>query len=102
MDSLGFWRLVHGRVRAHRAHLRFSLRVTVAALAALAIVQTFRFPLHGLWTVLTAIVVTQVSIGGSLRATVEYMIGTLGGAIYAAALGLLIPHTTAASSSPIS
>jgi len=77
--------------------LRFSLRVTVAALAALAIVQTFRFPLHGLWTVLTAIVVTQVSIGGSLRATVEYMIGTLGGAIYAAALGLLIPHTTAAS-----
>ena len=97
MDSLAIWRLVRGRVRAHRAHLRFCLRVTVAALAALALVQTFRFPLHGLWTVLTAIVVTQVSIGGSLRATVEYMIGTLGGAIYAAALGVLIPHTTAAS-----
>jgi len=97
MDSLAIWRLVQGRVRAHRAHLRFCLRVTVAALAALALVQTFRFPLHGLWTVLTAIVVTQVSIGGSLRATVEYMIGTLGGAIYAAALGVLIPHTTAAS-----
>ena len=97
MDSLAIWRLVRGRVRAHRAHLRFCLRVTVAALAALALVQTFRFPLHGLWTVLTAIVVTQVSIGGSLRATVEYMIGTLGGAIYAAALGVLVPHTTAAS-----
>ena len=77
--------------------MRFCLCVTVAALAALALVQTFCFPLHGLWTVLTAIVVTQVSIGGSLRATVEYMIGTLGGAIYAAALGVvLIPHTTAA------
>ena len=97
MNSLAIWRLVHGRACAHRAHWRFCLRVTVAALAALALVQTFRFPLHGLWTVLTAIVVTQVSIGGSLRATVEYMIGTLGGAIYAAALGVLIPHTAAAS-----
>ena len=97
MNSQAIWRLVHGRACAHRAHLRFCLRVTVAALAALALVQTFRFPLHGLWTVLTAIVVTQGSIGGSLRATVEYMIGTLGGAIYAAALGVLIPHTTAAS-----
>ena len=53
--------------------MRFCLRVTVAALAALALVQTFCFPLHGLWTVPTAIVVTQVSIGGSLRATVEYI-----------------------------
>jgi hypothetical protein len=42
--------------------------------------------------VLTAIVVSQVSVGGSLRATVEYNIGTLVGAVYAAAVGLAIPH----------
>jgi uncharacterized membrane protein YccC len=51
-------------------------------------------PLHGLWVVLTAVVVTQMSVGGSLRATIEYIIGTLGGAIYAGAIGLWAPDTT--------
>jgi Fusaric acid resistance protein-like len=44
---------------------------------------------------MTAVVVTEMSAGGSLRATVEYMIGTFGGAVYAAIIGLLIPHTSA-------
>jgi uncharacterized membrane protein YccC len=46
------------------------------------------------WVVLTATVVTQLSIGGSVRAGVEYVIGTLGGAAYAGLLGFLIPYTT--------
>ena len=46
---------------------------------------------------LTAIVVSQVSVGGSLRATIDYNIGTLGGALYAVAIGLAIPHATSAS-----
>ena len=29
--------------------------------------------------VLTAVVVTQVSVGGSLRATLDYVVGTLAG-----------------------
>jgi len=49
--------------------------------------------LHGLWAVLTAVVVMQMSVGGSLHATTEYVLGTIGGAIYAA--GVRIPHTTA-------
>ena len=69
--------------------------MTVAGLLAFAVARSLSFPLHGLWAVLTAIVVTQASIGGSLRATTEYILGTLGGAIYAAAVGLLIPHATA-------
>jgi uncharacterized membrane protein YccC len=97
LEIPGVGRFVRDQIRAYRHHLRFCLRMTVAGLLALAVVDSFAFPLHGLWTVLTAIVVTQVSIGGSLRATVEYMIGTLGGAIYAAALGVLIPHATAVS-----
>jgi uncharacterized membrane protein YccC len=95
MDRLAIWRLARGQVRALRPQLRFCLRMTVAGLLALAVVQSLALPLHGLWTVLTAVVVTQVSVGGSLRATIEYMIGTLGGAVYAAALGVLIPHATA-------
>jgi uncharacterized membrane protein YccC len=68
---------------------------TVAALLALAIANSLNFPLHGSWMVLTAVVVTQVSVGGSLRATLDYVVGTLAGAVYAAAVGLLVPHVTA-------
>ncbi len=79
-------------LRRIRPQLRYCLRVSVAGVAAFAITKSLNFPLHGLWAVLTAIVVSQVSVGGSLRATVEYNIGTLVGAVYAAAVGLAIPH----------
>ena len=82
-------------VSAFRPQLRFCLRATVAALVALAIANSLNFPLHGSWMVLTAVVVTQVSVGGSLRATLDYVVGTLAGAVYAAAIGLLVPHVTA-------
>jgi len=59
----------------------------------LALTQYFKFPLAGLWAVLTAVVVTQVSVGGSLKATVEYLVGTLGGAVYAGAIAALVPHS---------
>jgi uncharacterized membrane protein YccC len=95
MVSLAGWKQVRTLVSAHRAQLRFCLRVTAAGLLAFAIAQVLTIPLHGLWVVLTAVVVTQMSAGGSLRATVEYIIGTFGGAAYAAITGLLIPHTTA-------
>ena len=80
--------------RLYRAQLRFCIRVTVAAISALLIGHLFALPLHGLWVVLTATVVTQVSIGGSLSAGLEYVLGTLGGAAYAGLVGFLIPQTT--------
>jgi uncharacterized membrane protein YccC len=80
-------------LRRIRPQLRYCLRVSVAGVAAFAITRSLNFPLHGLWAVLTAIVVSQVSVGGSLRATIEYNIGTLAGAVYAAAVGLAIPHS---------
>ena len=94
MANLADWRQVLTLVSAHRAQLRFCLRVTAAGLLAFAIAQVLTIPLHGLWVVLTAVVVTQMSAGGSLRATVEYIIGTFGGAVYAAITGVLVPHTT--------
>jgi uncharacterized membrane protein YccC len=72
--------------------LRLGLRVAVAALAAFALAQFLTVPLAGLWAVLTAVIVTQMSIGGSVKAIIEYSVGTLGGAIYAAALAVLVPH----------
>ena len=89
---MGALTVLRDQVRAYGPQLRFGLRVTVAGLAAFAVTHFFAFPLHGLWAVLTAIVVSQVSVGGSLRATIEYNIGTLGGAVYAVAIGLAVPH----------
>ena len=95
MTFVAAWRSVVARPGPHAARLRFCLRVTVAALSAFALAQFFVLQLHGLWAVLTAVVVTQMSVGGSLRAAAEYVVGTLGGAIYASAVGFLVPHPTA-------
>jgi len=37
--------------------------------------------------------VTQMSVGRSLKATRDYMLGTIGGAIYGGAIAVLIPHS---------
>ena len=94
MNVLSYWNHVRAKVGPYRTQLRFCLRVTIAGLSAFAIARIVNIPLHGLWAVLTAVVVSQMSVGGSLRVTFEYLIGTLGGAIYAGAIGVLIPHAT--------
>jgi uncharacterized membrane protein YccC len=45
-----------------------------------------------LWAVLTAIIGTQMkmSVGRSLKATIDYLAGTLGGAIYGSVVGVLV------------
>jgi len=46
-----------------------------------------------LWAVLTSLIVTQMSVGRSLKATRDYMLGTIGGAVYGGAIAMLIPHS---------
>jgi uncharacterized membrane protein YccC len=87
------WRGLLAKVRDRRTQLRLCLRVTVAALASFVLAQFLTpIPLAGLWAVLTAVVVTQMSLGDSLKATIEYSVGTLGGAVYAGAIAALVPH----------
>ena len=88
----GLWSGLRGFLRHYRVQLRLSFRVAVAALAALTLAQFMHLPLP-LWAVLTAIIVTQVSVGRSLKATTDYLIGTVGGAIYGGAIAVLIPHS---------
>src|SRR5262249_3870236 len=76
-----------------RIHFALSLRVTLAALLALVAAQLVGLPLP-LWSVLTAVIVTQMSVGRTLKASVDYMLGTLGGSIWGGAVALLFPHTT--------
>jgi uncharacterized membrane protein YccC len=77
-----------------RAQLRFGLRATVNALLAFGVTRMLAVPLHDQWAVLTAVAVIQMSIGGSLRAAAEYIIGTTVGALYATVVAALVPHST--------
>jgi hypothetical protein len=77
-----------------KSTMRFALRMTVAAVAAFLLGQVLQLPMHGLWAVLTAVIVTQASVGGSIGASLEYVLGTLAGGLYATLVTLLIPHTT--------
>jgi len=79
------------RIREHRAELALALRVTVAAVLAFLVSAALHVPLP-LWTVLTAVILTQATFGSSLKATIDYMLGTFCGAIYGGAIAVLIPH----------
>src|SRR6516162_9045154 len=78
-------------IARHRAQLRLCLRVTTSALAGFALAQLLQLPLP-LWTVLTAVLLTQISVGRSLKASTDYLASTLGGAVYAGTIGALVPH----------
>jgi len=82
---------LRARIVRRRVQIALSLRVTVAAISALAIAQIVDIPLP-LWTVLTAVILTQMSVGRSLKATADYLLGTIGGALYGGAIAILIPH----------
>ena len=78
-------------LKSRRTELGLGVRVTVAAMGALVIALAFGLRLP-LWAVLTSIIVTQMSVGRSLKATRDYLIGTIGGAIYGGTIAVLIPH----------
>jgi uncharacterized membrane protein YccC len=86
-------RITHLRALAHRYRLQLilALRVTVAALSALAVAQAMHLRLP-LWAVLTSLIVTQMSLGRSLKVAGDYLMGTLAGVAYGGLLAILIPH----------
>src|SRR5437667_8758937 len=85
------WRLLRTRVRARSVELRLALRVSIAAVLSFALSHWLNLPLS-LWTVLTAVLLTQMNVGRSLKATLDYMVGTLGGAVYSGTVAVLVPH----------
>lgn len=81
-----------GALWARKTQLALAVRIAVAAVAAYAIAVALNLMLP-LWAVLTSLIVTQMSVGRSLKATRDYMLGTIGGAIYGGAIAVLIPHS---------
>jgi uncharacterized membrane protein YccC len=90
-DLTVFWRWLRTRAPLRRLHLALAVRITVAAILSLVAAQLLGLPLP-LWAVLTAMIVTQMSVGRSLKATGDYLAGTVGGAIYGGLVAVLIPH----------
>ena len=78
------------RVAGHRVELALSVRVSASAVLSLAASHVLHLPIP-LWAVLTAVILTQLSVGKSLNATADYFIGTIGAAVYAGAVGALLP-----------
>jgi uncharacterized membrane protein YccC len=75
----------------HKARLALFFRVTASALISYALADWLHVRLP-LWAVLTAIILTQMSVGRSLKATIDYLAATIGGAIYGGVVGVLIGH----------
>jgi uncharacterized membrane protein YccC len=80
------------RLRSRKVQLALAVRVTVAAALAFAVATALHLMLP-LWAVLTSLIVTQMSVGRSLKVTRDYLFGTVGGALYGGAIAVLIPHS---------
>jgi hypothetical protein len=89
---IAFLKRLSALLRSRKTQLALALRVTVAAVGAYAVATALHLMLP-LWAVLTSLIVTQMSVGRSLKATRDYMFGTVGGAIYGGAIAVLIPHS---------
>lgn len=87
----GWFKQVSGRIGARQAELKLALRVTIAGTLAFIITKALNLP-QGYWAAITAVVITQASVGGSLKAAIERFLGTLAGAIYGGAIAAFIPH----------
>lgn len=85
------WRHLRALAHRHRLQLILAVRVTVSALSAFVLAQALHLRLP-LWAVLTALIVTQMSLGRSLKVASDYLIGTFLGVAYGGAVAILIPH----------
>lgn len=81
------------RLFGHRGtEFRQAVRVMVGAAVAYVAYKLLGLD-QGYWSVVTVVIVLQSSIGGTLGAAVDRMIGTIAGAILGALAAIALPHT---------
>jgi uncharacterized membrane protein YccC len=78
-------------LRRHTAEIRVAIRATVAAVLSYALATLFGLP-QPYWSVIASLLVIQATVGASLQSSLDWLIGTIGGAIYGSIVGWLIPH----------
>jgi uncharacterized membrane protein YccC len=80
----------------HRARLWLVLRMIISTTLAYALATALQMS-QVYWAVLTAIIVTQNSVGGSLKAAIDRLVGSMCGALVGALAAVLLPaHTPTA------
>ena len=77
---------------ARRGEFRHAVRVSAAVGVAFLISTLFRLP-QGYWAVFTAVIVVQTSLGGTIAASVDRLIGTMVGAMAGAGAAYLKAKT---------
>lgn len=91
-NATAAWPRLRDWIARHSAELRLSMRTVVAGALTFALAHLLQLP-QGYWAVLTSVIVMQASVGGSLKATIDRLIGTVGGAAFGAVVATLVPHT---------
>jgi uncharacterized membrane protein YccC len=95
-ENVKLWNALRGWAGANAAALRLCFHMTVAGLLAYVLAELLALP-RAYWAVFSAIIIVQASVGGSVRATIDRVIGTIGGAVAGGAVGYLLPHDSALS-----
>lgn len=75
----------------YRAQMEMGVRVMTAGAATFALCHLLRLPQFQ-WAVLTSLIVMQGSVGASVKAMIDRMVGSVGGAVWGGAVSLLLPH----------
>lgn len=88
----GLTRRAFAAAGARQAELRHAVRVSVAVGAAFALSAILHLP-QGYWSVFTAVIVVQTSIGGTLAASKDRLVGTIVGGLAGAAATYLKSNT---------
>jgi uncharacterized membrane protein YccC len=84
-------RSIATRLRDGSGELKLAARTTFAALITFALAELLALP-QGYWAVLTSVIVMQASVGGSLKAGLDRIVGTAAGALWGVAVTLAVPH----------
>ena len=79
------------RLPWHRPEAVQALRMTASSLTAFGLASAFGLA-QGFWAVITALIVVQGNVGGSLKAAFDRFTGSVCGAVYGGAVAFAIPH----------
>jgi len=84
-------RTITNRLGAWSSERRLTLRTALAGLITFILGHMLSLP-QAYWAVLTSVIVIQGSVGGSLKASLDRLLGTIAGAMWGVAVTLTIPH----------
>jgi uncharacterized membrane protein YccC len=76
------------KAASRKTELRHAIRVSAAVVAAYALATLLRLP-QGYWAVFTAVIVVQSSLGATITASIERLMGTVVGAAVGAGAAIL-------------